>query len=289
VLKRENIGLDDNFFAIGGHSLGLVQVLDEVERRTGVRIQPLDFMKTPTIRAMTTIARNTTSTQTDPLMVYREGDGRRGCLMLVPGFFGLSLTFRLLCQELKGSWTIVAPQLSEFGKDVMTDIDRLCEYMVDIVVPHAKNQPIHVFGYSFGGTATIKLVEILERRKLPIGVIGVFDSDPPLSPPGSFELVDPILAPEPGDEGSGTILAKSKEAMMNLQRVRKAWDPNYLYRGRAHLIQSTVEAKHRQKLQVEEWSRIYPALTVSQVASSHRDLFNFPHVRDIARTMESIL
>jgi hypothetical protein len=40
ALKMERVGIDDNFFSIGGHSLLCFQVIDDVQRRTGIRLSP---------------------------------------------------------------------------------------------------------------------------------------------------------------------------------------------------------------------------------------------------------
>jgi amino acid adenylation domain-containing protein len=44
VLKQERISIDDNFFSIGGHSLLCFQVIDDVQRRTGIRISPRSML-----------------------------------------------------------------------------------------------------------------------------------------------------------------------------------------------------------------------------------------------------
>lgn len=52
VLATDEIGVDDNFFDIGGHSLLLHKLQIEVERRTGRTVALLDFFDYPTIRAL---------------------------------------------------------------------------------------------------------------------------------------------------------------------------------------------------------------------------------------------
>jgi non-ribosomal peptide synthetase component F/acyl carrier protein len=40
ALELERVSLDDNFFNIGGHSLLCFQVIDDIQRRTGIRLSP---------------------------------------------------------------------------------------------------------------------------------------------------------------------------------------------------------------------------------------------------------
>ncbi len=47
ALKIPRVGLDDNFFDLGGHSLLCFQVIEEVERRTRVRLHPRSMLLEP--------------------------------------------------------------------------------------------------------------------------------------------------------------------------------------------------------------------------------------------------
>ena len=44
VLDTDDVGVHDNFFDLGGHSLLVMKVITEVETRTGVKLSPRDFL-----------------------------------------------------------------------------------------------------------------------------------------------------------------------------------------------------------------------------------------------------
>ncbi|MER8798701.1 amino acid adenylation domain-containing protein [Mesorhizobium sp. M0984] len=52
VLKLDSVGVEDNFFDVGGHSLATVQVQARIHDRLGIDCKILDFFKYPTIRAL---------------------------------------------------------------------------------------------------------------------------------------------------------------------------------------------------------------------------------------------
>ncbi|MET8846332.1 amino acid adenylation domain-containing protein [Amycolatopsis sp. NPDC004625] len=54
VLGREAVGVTDNFFDLGGHSLALARVHAEVTARLGRRIPMVDLFTHPTVRALAT-------------------------------------------------------------------------------------------------------------------------------------------------------------------------------------------------------------------------------------------
>jgi acyl carrier protein len=52
VLRLEKIGINDNFFDLGGHSLLLLQVHDELHQAFGKEVSILDMFQYPTISSL---------------------------------------------------------------------------------------------------------------------------------------------------------------------------------------------------------------------------------------------
>jgi acyl-coenzyme A synthetase/AMP-(fatty) acid ligase/acyl carrier protein len=52
VLKREQIGMRDNFLALGGHSLLAIRVLGRISKTFGVRLPLRTLFETPTVEAL---------------------------------------------------------------------------------------------------------------------------------------------------------------------------------------------------------------------------------------------
>ena len=69
VLKLDGIGLDANFFDLGGHSLMLLNVQERLQADTGVQIDVTDLFKYPTVAALAdhlTKSRNRDQRASDP-------------------------------------------------------------------------------------------------------------------------------------------------------------------------------------------------------------------------------
>ncbi len=95
VLARKTIGLDDNFFGCGGHSLMALRLIDRVDRHFGLRLPVRVLFEDCTVR---TLARRVEATRrghpeglsfpgTDPLVTLREGDAAK-TLFVFPGGYG---------------------------------------------------------------------------------------------------------------------------------------------------------------------------------------------------------
>ncbi|GAA0894239.1 hypothetical protein GCM10009122_39190 [Fulvivirga kasyanovii] len=55
VLERENIGVNDNFFEIGGHSLKGVQIVSQIYKEMNAKIELGDIFNAPTIRSLSQV------------------------------------------------------------------------------------------------------------------------------------------------------------------------------------------------------------------------------------------
>jgi acyl carrier protein len=51
VLGREGLGVEDNFFDLGGHSIAVTRVLSRMEAQFGVALSPREFFEHATIAA----------------------------------------------------------------------------------------------------------------------------------------------------------------------------------------------------------------------------------------------
>jgi hypothetical protein len=49
LLARDSIGVDHDFFEVGGHSLLVTRMLNRVRRASGVEVPLRDFLRDPTI------------------------------------------------------------------------------------------------------------------------------------------------------------------------------------------------------------------------------------------------
>jgi amino acid adenylation domain-containing protein len=56
VLKRENIGVEDNFFNLGGHSLKATQMVSSIHKELSIDISLRDIFKSPTIDGLARLA-----------------------------------------------------------------------------------------------------------------------------------------------------------------------------------------------------------------------------------------
>lgn len=71
-LKTEGLGIDDNFFALGGHSLQVVIIIEKISRRLTADISVKDFFTEPTIRSLARIIEERKELRRSPIPVATE-------------------------------------------------------------------------------------------------------------------------------------------------------------------------------------------------------------------------
>ena len=61
ILDLQNIGLDDDFFVLGGHSLNVIRLMSRLQERLGIRLKMADFFENPTVTGMVSVINQSNS------------------------------------------------------------------------------------------------------------------------------------------------------------------------------------------------------------------------------------
>jgi len=81
VLKLAQVGRDDNFFDLGGHSLLVVQVQSRIQKQLNRSVSIVEFFQYPTVATLA--ARLASDTEDDGRMsLARERGARRKAALL---------------------------------------------------------------------------------------------------------------------------------------------------------------------------------------------------------------
>jgi hypothetical protein len=80
-LKRDHLGVGDNFFALGGHSLLASQVISRIRDGFGVEVPLSQIFETPTISSLAAIVEGLLRTSpSNPVMADLRFEGERSRL-----------------------------------------------------------------------------------------------------------------------------------------------------------------------------------------------------------------
>jgi amino acid adenylation domain-containing protein len=184
LLQRERVGITDNFFALGGHSLIAVMLVSSAQRELGLEVPLAKILEHPTIETLleSLEARAPTRAPTRHLITLNR-DGSRPPLVLVSGLGGYGFVFQGLARFLGEQQGLHI--LNAIGADDETEgVDHSIEEMAAIYEPEilatcAEGGPVVVGGYSFGMLVAFEIAHRLRSRGLAVPLLVSFDGFAP--------------------------------------------------------------------------------------------------------------
>ncbi len=161
-----SIGLDDDFFAAGGTSIGAMRVVMGLSRRFGADV-PLDsFIGAPTAAQLAALIRSGNTWRTfDPVVPITVG-GHKPPLFLVHPIGGNVLCYLALARYLDPDRPIYGLQAAgaDAGSTPEKSIVAMAEsYLAAVRRVHPEG-PYHVAGWSFGGNVALEMARRLPER-----------------------------------------------------------------------------------------------------------------------------
>lgn len=202
LLGLDEISIDGNFFALGGHSLLLIEVATGLKQRFAQQLkQPLDLaqlLAQPTIAAMATLVENggisggllsgIAEQQNPRQVVLRQGHNSAGTLFLLPALDGFATAYAALVSQLPGHYSVVALQ---FGDSTANTVAQLATEYLEIIRERQPEGPYRLAGWSFGGTMAHAIGAQLEAMDIAVDLVVQLDSGWPGV--GDFDLTDRAL------------------------------------------------------------------------------------------------
>jgi amino acid adenylation domain-containing protein len=176
VLRVKRVGLTDNFFDLGGHSLNAVLMLSEVQKLIGKTLPLATLFQASTLQSFAELIRSQGWTLAS--LVPMQPLGSRTPLFLVHGAEGDVLLYRNLARYLAPQQPVYGLQskgLNGPGRLNRTIAEMASEYLKEIVIvqPHG---PYLLGGYCLGGIIALEMAQQLHALGEEVGLVVMLDS-----------------------------------------------------------------------------------------------------------------
>ena len=176
VLDKQRIGVNDNFFEIGGDSLRAARLFARIQE-TFHRSVPLGTLfHSPTVATLAKVISEAGSTSKCLVTIQRGSS--RPALFCVHGQSGSLLMYRGLVQHLGPDQPVygVQPPELENKRPSLTSIEDMASTYVREVELIQGDGPYLLTGYCMGGTIAFEMAQQLRRRGRNVGLVALLDT-----------------------------------------------------------------------------------------------------------------
>ncbi len=193
VLEIPKIGIDDDFFELGGTSLQALMMFARIETRLGFSLSPTTIVQAPTVARLAEFIRATTGITASQSLVPLRASGTGLPLFLVHGRYCFVMNYSQLVSDLKGDRPVFGLQPPPL--DGKHGISRTIESMATNYVTEIRRVqprgPYSLAGHSFGGRMSFEIAQQLVREGERVSFLGLMDTTlhNPLVGPKASELV----------------------------------------------------------------------------------------------------
>jgi thioesterase domain-containing protein/acyl carrier protein len=178
VLQRSEIGVDDNFFDLGGDSALAVQLFTEIAEACGQQLPPVMIYHVPTIASQAALLDRPATPELSPLVQLKSG--YQTPLFIAPGLGGGPAEFFQLAKYLHLPHAIfgLQPKGIEGFDEPCERIEEMADFYLQAIVRFQPHGPYFLAGYSLGGLVALEMARTLLAGNEKIGLLILLDSYP---------------------------------------------------------------------------------------------------------------
>lgn len=317
VLNVKPIGVQDNFFDLGGHSFLAVSLMSRIEREFGVKLPLAVLFQGATVESLGVMVRQQVGSTSASSLVKIQPNGAKQPLFCAHPAGGNVICYMELSRYLGPEQPLYGLQARGLNAEAepLTRIEEMAEHYIEEIQAVQPTGPYRLLGWSLGGIVAFEIAHQLHNRGEQVELLALLDTgihDPRDAPKeveeadDAYKLLGAIgeLRPEllehlrtlqpdeqieyvvdwghrtnalPPDFGFTQVRHLFNIYKSNVQAVR-----NYIpkvYPGKVTLFRAEVElAKNPHRL-LHGWDK-YAAggVDVHVVPGSHFDMAYKPHV-----------
>ncbi|KQU47266.1 non-ribosomal peptide synthetase [Rhodococcus sp. Leaf278] len=296
----EDIGVDDNFFDLGGHSLSAVQVMDALGDRLDRRLPISLLLVHPTISALATqldTGVDGVDRVFDVVLPLRT-EGVGAPLFCVHPAIGIAWSyFSLLGETDRPLYGLQVPGIND-GEASPASIEEFAERYVREIRRVQAHGPYHLVGWSLGGVIAHAVATHLQSEGEDVALLALVDARL-AAPEGATEFGIEDLARQLGVDGDSfeTVVDRLREnrselaflTVDHLQRMYRpvvmapTWVASYtptVFAGPVHYF--AARGSHG----AEHWTDLVDGrISVHRVDAEHEDMLGEQGARALGRVI----
>jgi amino acid adenylation domain-containing protein len=176
LLNVSPVGIYDNFFDIGGHSLLAVQLINRINTAYNCEMTLVDLFGNPDISSQAVFLNGKANNDNGKILVkFSEGNSKQS-LFFVPGAGGSALQLSELGRCFRNKLSFYALQVDELPENNGSGIiEAIAQLNIREIKKIQKAGPYFLGGHSFGGLVAYEMARQLESGGAEVAFLGILD------------------------------------------------------------------------------------------------------------------
>jgi thioesterase domain-containing protein/acyl carrier protein len=178
VLRVHPVGMNDNFFDLGGHSLVAVRLFSEIRKQTGRHLPLATLFQAPTVKQLAEILRKDGWTPHWSSLAPIQPGGAKQPFYCVHGGGGNILLFRDLANRLGSEYPFFGLQSQGLdGKgNYLTTVEEMAAQYLKEIREFQPRGPYFLGGFCMGGAVAYHMAQMLLEQGEQTPLLVLFDT-----------------------------------------------------------------------------------------------------------------
>jgi amino acid adenylation domain-containing protein len=178
ILKIEKIGIMDDFFEIGGHSMIAVTLIIKIEKEFGIRLPLATLFEQSNIQKLAKVIENGITPDKWRSLVPLSPGGSKKPLFLVHGLGLNVLLYTTIINHLDPEQPVYGLQAKGLNgiDEPLGTIEEIASYYISEIMTIDREGPYQLAGYSLGGNIAYEMARQLKERGKKVSFIGLLDA-----------------------------------------------------------------------------------------------------------------
>ncbi|MBS0358861.1 MAG: amino acid adenylation domain-containing protein [Proteobacteria bacterium] len=179
MLGIEEIGISDDFFALGGHSLKAISLVEKINKTFNCSLPATQIYRSPTIKQLClTILHGSENQKTNNPISLKIAGEKPPYLFLCHPISGLIQCFNSFVSQSDLSISIYGLQDPSIEADKMLygSLPAMAEDYLSAIKKIQPSGPYFLMGYSFGGNVLYEVANMLLQQGQTISLLAMIDS-----------------------------------------------------------------------------------------------------------------
>jgi surfactin family lipopeptide synthetase A len=177
ILNIRPIGIHDNFFEIGGHSLLAVRLMADIQQRFGKNLSLATLFQGATIEKLAMLIHQQTDSQSWSPLVAIQPHGSKRPFFCMPGSGGNVIYFHQLARHIGTERPFYALQAQGLDGESapLTCVEDVAAYYLEAIRTVQPQGPYLLGGHSFGALVAFEMAQRLHRQGQNVTLLAILD------------------------------------------------------------------------------------------------------------------